>query len=304
MTKKYDENNKSLLKSCNYNCSINSFQEAIYKQFNIRDKFAVCIFNISNFKYYNYRFGYEYGDIILKIVFDRVLQAVESDGFIYRPGGDTLIILLNTISNKSEVTVILDRIIKAFNAPVEIGEEKLTIAVNLGISIYPDDGKDIDSIMKYAEIALNNSRESYLDTYKFFERIMYENVMTKNNTELDILNAVRNNEFTLYYQPQMDIKTMKIYGVEALLRWKHPKLGILPPSYFIDIVEENGIINEIGKYVLKEACRQLHAWHTSGYENLIMSINISEKQLNDSSFLDFFRRSFKKDTGRSKVYQY
>lgn len=294
MTIKCEQKNELFLNSYNLNYSISSFNELIYKHIKKKDKAVVCLLNISNFKLYNYKFGYEYGDKILEAVFNKVKKNIKNMGYIYRCGCDILIFLFNEITYKSDVITIIDGILNIFNNPIRVGEEKLKIVINMGICIYPDDSIEIDNILKYAEIALSCSKKNYIDKYKFFKYGMYEDIMSRGKIEADIVNAIYNDEFILYYQPQVDVKTMKVYGMEALLRWNHPERGIIPPIYFIDIVEQNGMINEIGKLVFEKACSQLKIWNELGYDNLSMSVNISEKQLEENSFLTFIENILKK----------
>lgn len=287
MAKKNKRNNDLLLNFMDLNNSVYSFKRLVNKKFKQDDRFAVCLLNINNFKYYNYRFSYEYGDILLQNIFSKVREVIGNKGYICRFGGDTLLILFKKISNQNELITIFNSITNIFSSLINIGEEKLKISVNMGISIYPDDSNEIGDILKYAEIALNYSKESSKDKFKFFDQIVYEKIVNKFEIEADIINAIHCNEFTLYYQPQVDTKTMRVYGAETLLRWNHPQKGILSPSYFIETVEHNEMINEIGKFVFQEACNQLVTWHKLGYSDLSISINISAKQLEDNSFLSF-----------------
>lgn len=287
MVIKYQNNKNSLLSLKGLKDSENILKKLINHYLDNQDSVAVCFLDIGNFKFYNYMFGYEYGDIVLDAVFNKVEKCVSNDGYVYRLGGDILLILLYKMNCKREVNSIIKKIVDVFCKPMDIAGEKIRVLINMGISLYPNDSKEVNTIIKYAEIALTYTKNQYAERYKFFQYEMYEEIIKKGKIEADILKAIDNEEFILYYQPQIDINTMEVYGMEALLRWNHPEYGILPPSYFIEIIEENGMINEIGKFVFHEACSEIMKWHKLGYCNLRMSINISEKQFDDSSFLIF-----------------
>lgn len=297
---KYERNREVLLDFCNLNYSISSFKKLIYNHFKKDDKFAVCLLDISNFKFYNYRFGYEYGDAVLTTVFYKVQQAIRDIGKVYRFGGNTLLILLKDIISENEVENVVKGILKIFDYPIDIGKEQIRISTNIGIAIYPHDSTNIEAILKYAEMALTYSKKCHNDKYKFFEQTMHHETIERGKVEGELINAIYNNEFILYYQPQVDINTMKVFGTEALLRWRHPKKGILAPSYFIDIVEQNGMINEIGKFVFHQACKELKRWHKLGFCNLCMSINVSETQFGDASFLSFIDEVLEKTQVEAK----
>lgn len=285
----------------NFNSSIKNFKRYFNMSIEEYGRCAVCLADIGNFRLYNYIFGYEIGDILLNMIVDRIQTIIGEMGCVLRFAGDVLLILLYKVSDRLEVSKIVEKIIKGFSDVFEISGHKIRALINIGISMYPEDGYEADTLIKYAEIALNNSKKLNTERYVFFCRDMYENVIKKGKVQIDVLNALCNNQFILYYQPQVDIDTMKIYGIEALLRWNHPADGILSPMNFIDIIEQNGMINEIGRFVLKEACREIKRLHNMGYCDLNISVNISEKQLEDDYFSDFIENVLK-DTGLKAQY--
>lgn len=295
MAVRFKLKNKLITNLENLNYSMDNMKKIIRSKFRDADMLAVCFLDISNLRFYNYKFGYEYGDKILETIKRRVGQVVKNYGYVYRFGGGALIILLDRISSKNEVIAVAEHVAEIFDDVFSVDIEQLRILVNMGISVYPEDSKDIDDIIKFSEIALNYCKKCYGHKYIFFEHRMYEEIINRGKMEANLINAIYNREFTLYYQPQVDINTMKIYGMEALLRWNHPEKGLILPGNFIDIVERNGMINEIGKFVLEEACRQIREWHKLGYNDLSISINLSEKQLEDDSFMTFLNRTLKKN---------
>lgn len=274
----------------NFNYLINKFEKEINKHLKNKQMIVVCILKINQLKYYNYMFGYEFGDKIIKFVLTEITQQVNKYGHVYRFCGSKILIILHMIDNEKKAIRIIENIKTFFNNSVQIDKQMLRIIINIGMAIYPDDAAEANTILKYAQIALDAAKNPFTSKYKFFKTDMYKDIINKRKFLIDILNSINNKEFVLYYQPQINIKTKKLYGMEALIRWNHPKKGILPPIYFIDIVERNGMINEIGKFVFEKACCQLKAWNNLGYKNLTMSINVSHKQLEDESFLDFVKQ--------------
>ncbi|GAA0781989.1 putative bifunctional diguanylate cyclase/phosphodiesterase [Hathewaya limosa] len=276
----------------NIDFSIENFKKIFNEKLSDKKDVAVILASISNLKHYNYVLGYEYGDYILENVFDKINNFIKKKGIICRFGGDTLLILLYEKSRKNIID-LLKGIINDFNDPIEIGNERIRILFNMGIVQYPRDSKSLDDIFKYAEIALDYSQKDGQDIYRFFTSDMYENNNRRWELENDVLNAISNEEFILYYQPQVDISKNKVCGAEVLLRWNHPKYGVLTPINFIDSVEENGTIREIGKFIFSEVCNEINKYKSLVYDDLKMSINISEKQLSDDSFLDSIKNILK-----------
>lgn len=278
----------------NIDFSVEKFKKIFNENLSDKKEVAVILACISNLKHYNYVLGYEHGDYILKNVFNKINNFMGRKGIVCRFGGDTLLILLYEKCRKN-IIGILKEIINDFNNPIEIGKERIRILINLGIVQYPQDSRSLDDIFKYAEIALDYSKKDGQDIYRFFTPQMYENNNRRWEIENDVLNAISNNEFILYYQPQVDIFKNKVYGAEVLLRWNHPKYGLLTPIRFIDSVEKNVVIREIGKFICSEVCNEINKYKSLGHDDLKMSINISEKQLSDDSFLEFIDEMLKEN---------
>lgn len=279
---------ESIFDIVNLNYSIYNFRSCVKELVKEKQDLGICLVNIINFKSYNYIFGYEYGDILLDMVFSRINRCINAEDSIYRFGGDKLLIAVQ-MNDKNVLGKTVSRIIEAMNFPFKIKDKKVRVCVNVGISIYPKDSNSIGNALKYADIALNYSREISKTPYEFFKTYMYQNVIKNKKIITNIESALKKNQFILYYQPQIDINTMKVYGAEALIRWNHPDFGVIPPLYFIETIEQNGMIIEIGKFVLYEACNAVKRLHDLGYYNLSMSINISQKQLEDDLFLTFVK---------------
>lgn len=277
---------KSLFEFNNLNYPLDKFTNLIEKG----NRPTVGILSINKLKYYNYIFGYKFGDKIIDFALTKVKQQINTYGEVYRFGGSKLLIVLCGINSKHKLIKIIQNIETVFSKNIEIDKKMVRILISIGIVPYSDGCFDENKVLKCAEMALDLAKNSDSKRYIFFEHDMYEDIVNNEKFQIDILNSMINREFILYYQPQFNIKTKKLYGMEALIRWNHPKKGILSPNYFIDIIERNGMINEVGKFVFEEACTQLSIWNKSGYKNLTMSINVSHKQLEDISFLSFVKQ--------------
>lgn len=250
---------------------------------------AICSLDIEKLKYYNFIFGYEYGNEILSCIFNKIKQCIDNLGDIYRYESRFIIVIPYENDCKEYILSIIKKIKEIFSKPVRVKDEKIMIIINIGIALYPEHSNNIEEVIKFSEIALTFAKKTYGKRWRIFKPDMYKVIYEKGKIALDIFNALENKEFILYYQPQIDAKTMKVYGVEALLRWNHPQRGLLAPGYFIDIAERTGIINSLGKFVFYESCRQLKMMQDAGFNDLRMSINISEKQLRDDTFLDYIK---------------
>jgi diguanylate cyclase (GGDEF)-like protein len=281
------------------NYSIHHLEEFIDTYIKKKERFAICLIDILNFRFYNYMFGYEYGDILLNMVINKIHNRMNENEYICRFGGDKLLLIISK-NHRKDIIYTIEKVIDIFNIPFIIKDKNIKMSISIGISICPDDSKEVATVLKYGEIALNYAKRITKNPYEFFTPVMYEAVIKKEKIQIDIFNAIHNNEFILYYQPQFDMKTMNIYGMEALLRWNHPELGVLSPIYFIDILEHNEMIIEVGKFVLTEACNEIKKWHQRGYDDLSISVNISEKQLQDRSFLSFVQDLLEKTKLESK----
>lgn len=279
---------RKILRYINHFKSFNDMDLETLRQYS---SLGVCLMHINNLKICRYVFDDEFCNKLLDTILKKIQNHIGKSGHVYLYKEDILMLILFDIKLKSEIACIIEKILKGFNKIILVNNQEVRILLNIGISIYPQDNEKFETVFKFAEIAMNNSKNFYRNEYKFFESEMYENIIKNWKLNKDILKAIEKNEFILYYQPQVNNKTNKIYGMEALIRWNHSKYGILSPAFFIDIVEKNGTINEIGKLVFKEACRKIKELKEFGYPKLIMSVNISERQLEDVAFLDFVKNT-------------
>ncbi|QXE19799.1 hypothetical protein B5S50_13730 [Clostridium sp. 001] len=271
------------------NYSIYNFDEFMYKYVQEKDSFSICLLNMSNLGLCNYILGYKYGNVLLHNIVNRIKRLINQKSYIYKFGGNILLIIVPNIKSRRSSVEIVERIMEISDDSFLLADKKLKLEIKLGISLYPYDDRKLGNVFKYASIALNCANKERGSTYEFFNVNMYENNAMEEKIRTDIQDALINHEFILYYQPQVNVNSGEIYGVEALIRWNHPEFGILTPSYFIDGIERNGEIKKVGRIVFYMACLEAKRLHSLGYSDLIMSVNLSIRQFEDDFFITFIK---------------
>ncbi|RHW33979.1 EAL domain-containing protein [Lysinibacillus yapensis] len=240
-------------------------------------KLAVVFIDLDRFKIINDTFGHRMGDLLLEEAAKRLVSSVGEKDIVSRQGGDEFILLLQDVSC-DEIEKTVNNILQLMSTPFILDGKEIYCTPSMGISSYPSDGRDAESLIKYADLAMYRAKESGRNNYKFFTEAMNDEISTKLLLENDLRKALLRNELEVYYQPQLDLKTNKIIAMEALLRWHHPEKGFMSPAEFIPLAEETGLIVPIGKWVLEEACKQTQQWRNQGHD-LSVSVNISNHQL-------------------------
>jgi diguanylate cyclase (GGDEF)-like protein/PAS domain S-box-containing protein len=249
-----------------------------------RHKVALLFMDLDNFKNINDTHGHIQGDKLLVDFGEMITRCFTNGEMVARLGGDEFIIVLPHVESINEAIKASEKVFTQLRCPFNIDEKTVYATASIGIAIFPDDGKDALSILQNADIALFNAKSNGKNCYAIYQHEMKKNLIEKMEIENDLRNAMRNNELMLHYQPQIDITTGRINGMEALIRWKHPIRGYIPPSQFIPFAEEVGLICEIGDWVLYTACLQNKEWHNKGYEPVKFSVNISAKQFEKDDF--------------------
>lgn len=249
-------------------------------------RLAVLLINIDRFKNINDSLGYKNGDLLLKAIAKRLLTNKSEAEILSRIGGDEYILLVPYISSLDDVEIRCQKIIEWFVRPFYFEGYEFHITPSIGASTYPHDGKNLEELILHADTAMHRSKKQGKNQYQLYQ--VLNDLHTSSNLALenDMRKALDRGEFIVYYQPQLDMKTGQIIGVEALLRWEHPQLGMLPPIQFIPIAEETGMIVQIGKWVLETACRQNKKWHEDGFDHLRVSVNLSARQFHQDGFID------------------
>lgn len=254
-----------------------------------RKQLAVLFLDLDHFKHINDSLGHTIGDKLLQSVAKCLVTCVRSSDTVSRQGGDEFIVLLSEIERASDAALSAAKILSALMAPHEIAEHHLHIAVSIGISIYPDDGTNAETLIQNADIAMYQAKETGRANCVFFKRDMNVRAVERQSLEGGLRRALERDEFVLHYQPKVNLKTGMIIGAEALIRWQHPDRGLVPPAQFVPIAEDCGLIVPIGRWVLREACRQARLWLDDGMKAMAIAVNISAVEFRSASFLESVR---------------
>jgi diguanylate cyclase (GGDEF)-like protein len=239
---------------------------------------ALMFLDIDNFKLVNDTLGHAMGDTLLSMVATRLGQCVRDTDSIGRQGGDEFLVVLSKTEGPDAISTVAEKIIDAMQMPFEVEGHTLSASLSIGIAAFPADGSDPDELVRKADAAMYHAKDAGRNTYRFFCERMNLDSAEHLKLRTDMRKAIEQNEFELYYQPQFDLASSAIVGVEALIRWHHPELGLTPPGRFISIAEACGSIVPIGEWVLREACRQAAAWQAEGLPPMLMAVNLSAVQ--------------------------
>jgi diguanylate cyclase (GGDEF)-like protein/PAS domain S-box-containing protein len=253
-------------------------------------KAAVLFLDVDRFKHVNDSLGHAMGDKLLLSVAARLLACVRASDTVSRQGGDEFLVLLPDIERPQDAAYFAAKMLTALALPHRIDAQELHVTMSIGIGLYPDDGQDVDTVIRSADTAMYHAKENGRNNYQFFAQDMNTRVVERLSTEGSLRGALERGEFSLYYQPKMDLETGVLIGTEALIRWLHPVRGTILPERFIPIAEDCGLITPIGNWVLREACKQTKAWVDAGLEVTPVAVNISAVQFRHKDFLEDVRR--------------
>lgn len=242
-----------------------------------RKKGAIMLINIERFKNINESLGYPFGDLVLKAFAERLRDSLPSHILISRIRGDEFIIWLSTVEENQEIEKMCNEILELLGKPLKIQQVDLTLTIHIGIALYPQDGEEQDTLIKHANTAMREAKK-YGKNYGFYDPYMDAQSLDRLVLENELHQAVAREEFYVVYQPQFDSRTGQIIALEALVRWNHPSRGTIPPSEFIPIAEQTGLIVPIGEWVMRTACRQLKQWHEQMYPKIGVAVNLSTRQ--------------------------
>ena len=255
-------------------------------------KIAILFLDLDRFKLINDTLGHDAGDLLLKAVADRIGRCVRNQDFIARLGGDEFTIILEGVTGKEVVSKIAAKICETLSQPFVFLQQKMFVTTSIGVSMYPDDGTDIGTLMKHADSAMFRAKENR-NEYCFYVQGMEDEIARRMELERELRSAISAKQLVLFYQPKIDLSSSKVMGAEALIRWQHPKHGLVPPDTFIPLAEESGLINEVSDWVLEDACRQLKVWNDAGH-SLKIAVNVSSKDIQAEGFNDKVRGLIKK----------
>lgn len=249
------------------------------------NQLAVMFVDIDHFKKINDSLGHDIGDKLLQSVSKRLVANVRKSDTISRMGGDEFVVLLSQVEHAEDAAFSARKILRSLAVPYLVNNKSLDINASIGISTYPADGEDAESLIKTADNAMYEAKRHGRSNFQFFRHEMHAQLAERHSLEADLRCALGRNEFVLHYQPIVSLHTGKITGVEALLRWQHPKRGLVPPVHFIPIAEEYGLIVHIGHWVRIEACKQVRAWEAAGLGIVPLSVNVSASEFGAKDFL-------------------
>jgi len=250
-----------------------------------RKQVALLYLDLDFFKHINDSLGHAVGDRLLQSVARRLEACVRTTDTVCRQGGDEFVILLAEIADAQDAAHVVDKLLLALTESHQIDEHELHVSLSIGISVYPDDGTDADVVMQNADTAMYHAKENGRDNYQFFHADMNARAVRRMLIESSLRRALKQDEFLLHYQPQVDLASGAMTGVEALLRWQDPELGVVYPQQFISIAEDCGLIVPIGRWVLREACRQVRAWQLAGLAAVPVAVNVSAVEFRHKDFL-------------------
>ena len=247
---------------------------------------VVIFLDLDGFKHINDSLGHSTGDKLLQSIAKRLEESIRAPDTVIRQGGDEFIVLLQEIVHLKDAVTVARRVLAALAEAHSIGHQVLHVTASIGVSLYPDDGLDAETLIKNADTAMYQAKESGRGSYKFFRRAMNVRAVERQSIEQDLRGALDREEFTLHYQPKINLKTGAITGAEALIRWRSSTRGSIPPVRFIPVAEDSGLILPIGAWVLREACAQERAWVDAGLPVPAVAVNVSAVQFQDEKFLE------------------
>lgn len=247
---------------------------------------AILFLDLDGFKHINDSLGHPMGDKLLQSIAGRLVANVRAPDTVSRQGGDEFVVLLPEVIIPVEAAAAARRMLAAVAEAHLVDQHDLRVTTSIGVSVYPDDGTDAETLIKNADTAMYQAKENGRQNYKFFAAAMNVRAVERQSIEEHLRRALERNEFVLHYQPKIDLKTGSITGAEALLRWSNPTLGSISPGIFIPIAEDSGLILPIGTWVMREACRQTREWIDAGLPEMTIAVNVSAMQFRDEAFLE------------------
>jgi diguanylate cyclase (GGDEF)-like protein/PAS domain S-box-containing protein len=247
-------------------------------------KVALMLLDIDRFKNINDSLGHDAGDILLKAIAMRLNEGVRDMDTVARLGGDEFVVVLEGIHDMDDVVFVANKLLATLSRPLEISGHSISTTVSIGVSIFPEDGSDTDELLKNADIAMYKAKEAGKNNCQFYTKGMNATAVNYLLLENDLRRAVEQQQLVLYYQPQVDLRTGEMMGVEALVRWQHPDRGLVSPAHFIPLAEETGLIVPIGEWVLREACRQQKIWLDANKFVGKIAVNLSPRQFHQKNF--------------------
>jgi len=264
---------------------LDRLKQYIHKSHRNKSKMAVLFVDMDRFKEINDSLGHAFGDEAIKEVAKRITSQIRETDTIARFGGDEFVMVFNDMNKAIVITNMIRKVMQVMTAPIIVENHSIYVTLSIGISIYPDDAKTADDLLKNADAALYKAKNDGRNRYRFYTEDMTQKAFTRIKLESNLREAIENENFILYYQPQFNVKTNRLTGMEALLRWEHKSEGFVPPNMFIPVAEDTGLIVPLGLWVMKEGMHQIVQWYSVGLKPGRLAINISMLQLQQSNFI-------------------
>jgi diguanylate cyclase (GGDEF)-like protein len=250
---------------------------------------AVAYVDLDRFKWFNDGYGHQFGDAVLRAAATRLASALRDCDTVARLGGDEFLVLLADLGKRADAYVVTQKLLDFVRRPFDVEGRPVQLSASIGVSVYPQDGSDVEVLIGNADIAMYRSKENGGDSFQFFTTEMSESTRLRVRLETELRLALERDQLSLVYQPKVDLSSGCITGCEALLRWNHPELGAVSPAQFIPVAEATGLILSIGDWVLRTACRQNRAWQDAGLPHIVVSVNLSARQFRQSDMTRWVR---------------
>ena len=265
-------------------------EKSIEKSKRNNTKIALLFIDLDHFKEINDSLGHNIGDEVLKIATQRLNNIIRKEDTLARLGGDEFTIILEDIKQGQNASLLAQKIITSIGEALVIENNSLYVSCSVGISLYPDDGNTTQNLLKYAESAMYKAKDEGRNNFQFYSTEMTELAFERVVMEASLRESLKNEDFLVYYQPQIDAKKHKIIGMEALVRWKHPTIGLVSPAKFIPLAETTGLIIELDQFVMKTAMKQVSQWYNNGLAPGVLALNLAVKQLQHKNFISILSR--------------
>jgi diguanylate cyclase (GGDEF)-like protein/PAS domain S-box-containing protein len=247
---------------------------------------GVVLIDIDNFKFLNDSIGHDFGDALLTAIARRLQTLIREEDTLARYGGDEFVLVVNEYQSERSISSVVDKVLSGVAEPISLQGHEIRVTCSIGVSLYPQDGNDSETLLRHADMAMYRAKEAGRHTFQMFKSDMTQRIHERLSLEHAMHKAIELNEFWLEYQPQVDLKTGRIFGAEALIRWRHPEQGMISPVRFIPIAEDSDLIIPIGEWVMRTACAQCKAWQDAGLQSIVMSVNVSVRQFKQENFAD------------------
>jgi diguanylate cyclase (GGDEF)-like protein len=268
-----------------------------------KEIFALIYIGLDNFQRINDTLGHSIGDLLLKAVADRLTNSLRKSDYVARSdegetvnlvsrvGGDEFIVLAHDLNHAQDAAIASRRLLREISAAYDLSGREVFMTASIGIALYPDDGTDVDDLLKNAEKAMRHTKSEGKNDYHFYSGSMNTFVLELLMLESDLHKALERDELVLYYQPKVDAATRMVKGVEALIRWKHPDKGLIPPVQFIPLAEASGLIIPIGEFVIRTVCGQIKTWQEAGHKQMNIALNVSSRQFDQQSLIEIVKEA-------------